>query len=471
MSSRLGELAKAFEEAEHPRDDHGCFSISQATLADMHAVTHLVHAHLASEPDEKAQFAHDVKTGAGVIARDQHGQVIGYGMTSHGLAAHDVYEAGWLVTHPDHRGKGVAGAVLCGLEDHARANGGEAMVLATETPEVYRSKGYRTIHAGTGLMAKPLNAQKTVGLGELAKAKINREAAHSAVWNEAEHPREPAGGPDGGEFVSNQGAIGPTGSTSKGALVAHGQKNTDSGKGPTVIINNNVNAETKGKNGSSYFGNSWAGRALGFAVDHPIETAIVVAAMGNFIAHGGNLEQTLYGMGGSGLGALAGSVAGMAYGGPVGAILGAMTGTVVGGVGGDLLYSGKETAGGILPFIEESVGGGVVGGAATSARIAAAVKAGKTIPGPGYLKAGGTLLGAILGPQMIQGAQETASAMADATRQLFAPPPTLWQQALGTIAANPKLTELGVLGAGLGIGHYAGLFDHRSKRASGHAAH
>ena len=163
----------SFEESQHPRDSHGRFALRQAGVADHAEVSALVHQHLAPTVGLRQQFAKDVAAhghGAGYVAQDRAGKVIGYGMTAPGFAAQDVFEAGWLVTHPDHRGKGVAGAILGQLEHHARAHGGEAMVLATGTPEVYRSKGYRTIHGATGLMAKPLT--------DLGK-----------VWDESRHPR------------------------------------------------------------------------------------------------------------------------------------------------------------------------------------------------------------------------------------------------------------------------------------------
>lgn len=182
MPDGLGSLAKVFEESQHPRDDHGRFTVSESTAADHVDIHALIHLTMGAEV--VPQLKTDLAQGSRSLVIRHAGKVIAHGMSKPSFAADDVHEVGWLATHPAYQGRGLAGKMLTGLEDSARAGGTNAMVLATATPEFYRKRGYRTIHAGTGLMAKPLTAQKTEELGLLGKA-----------WDEAKHPRD-----DHGEF-------------------------------------------------------------------------------------------------------------------------------------------------------------------------------------------------------------------------------------------------------------------------------
>lgn len=159
----------AFDESQHPRDDSGRFTVSAAAPEDHAAVKALVTRSMTNYPGMADQFERDVRHGgAGYVVRHR-GTPIAYGMTDRSFAADDVWEAGWVVTDPEYRGKGLASHVLAALEDHAAEKGANAMMLATATPDFYRKRGYRTIHADTGLLAKPLTVEKTAALGNLAK--------------------------------------------------------------------------------------------------------------------------------------------------------------------------------------------------------------------------------------------------------------------------------------------------------------
>ena len=172
--SSPGFFTKAWSEDQHPRDDHGRFSeVSQTSAADHAGVHDLIRQTMGDSviPQLKTDLAHGGKS---FVIRHE-GKVIAHGMSKPSFAADDVHEVGWLATHPDFQGHGLASKMLSGLEDHARSTGANAMVLATATPEFYRKRGYRTIHAATGLMAKPLTAEKIEELGFLAK-----------VWSEGQ---------------------------------------------------------------------------------------------------------------------------------------------------------------------------------------------------------------------------------------------------------------------------------------------
>ena len=192
--SSPGFFTKAWSEDQHPRDDHGRFSeVIQTSAADHAGVHDLIRQTMGDSvvPQLKTDLAHGGKS---FVIRHE-GKVIAHGMSKPSFAADDVHEVGWLATHPDFQGHGLASKMLSGLEDHARSTGANAMVLATATPEFYRKRGYRTIHGATGLMAKPLSAEKFEELGFLAK-----------LWDETKHPRAPAGDAKGGEFVPEDNA-------------------------------------------------------------------------------------------------------------------------------------------------------------------------------------------------------------------------------------------------------------------------